>query len=329
MNISVIKNRPGNLGSQYETQSAFYKVVIVLILAVSTPVWAQQQTQFDEDVGAGPQSHVADHVAAADDSVNHDTMDHTSMPDTEADTASHNARSVQLETRDPHAYAEGMDFGPLGQPRLSDQHSFSALIVDRLEAVSGRDNSSLAYELQAWYGRTFDRVTLKAEGDVDSGRLQESETELLWSHAVATFWDTQLGVRYDAGVEPDRKWLAAGIQGLAPYWFEVNATAYVGEHGDSALKLSGEYELLLTQRLILRPQMQAILYGQSDYVRQTGSCLSELQVRQRIRYEFTRQFAPYIGVEWTGKFGGTADFAKAASEHTDDTRWVAGLRMWF
>jgi copper resistance protein B len=238
--------------------------------------------------------------------------------------------SGQPDVRDPHAYAEGTDFGPLGQPRLSDQHNFGALIVDRLEAVNSQDNSSLAYELQAWYGRTFDRLTLKAEGDVDSGRLQESETELLWSHAVAAFWDTQLGVRYDGGVEPDRKWLAAGIQGLAPYWFEVNATAYVGEHGDvCALQLSGEYDLLLTQRLILRPQIEAVLYGQSDDVRQTGSGLSDLEVGLRLRYEFTRQFAPYIGVEWAGKFGDTADFAKAANERTDETRWVAGLRMWF
>ncbi len=71
----------------------------------------------------------------------------------------------------------------------------------------------------------------------------------------------------------------------------------------------------------------APIHGQSDDVRQTGGGLSDLEVGLRLRYEFTRQFAPYIGVEWVGKFGGMADFAKAANENTDESRWVAGLRL--
>jgi copper resistance protein B len=280
--------------------------VFALVLTYSAPIWAQQQEHDHSASDVDQQAQVGEESQG--------TME---------------TPSGQMDVRDPHAYAEGEDFGPLGQLRLSDQHNFAALIVDRLEAVSGRDNSYQTYELQGWYGRTYDRVTLKAEGEVDSGRLVESETELLWTHAVATFWDTQLGVRYDAGDEPDQKWLAAGIQGLAPYWFEVDVTAYIGEQGRSALKLEGEYDLLLTQQLILRPQIGAVLYGKTDDTRETGSGLSNLDVGLRLRYEFTRQFAPYVGVEWAGKFGGTADFARAANENTDDTRWVAGLRLWF
>lgn len=265
----VTKNRSGERRRISEIRFSAGTFVVTLVFTFCTPVWAQQQAHDHENGDAANQPQTSDAVPAVGNSSTHDTMDHDatdheSTPATGTEPAAHDAsaaaphtQSAQMNTRDPHAYAEGEDFGPLGQPRLSDQHNFAALIVDRLEAVSGRDNSSHAYELQAWYGRTFDRLTLKAEGDVDSGRLQESETELLWSHAVAKFWDTQLGVRYDAGVEPDRRWLAAGIQGLAPYWFEVNATAYVGEHGDSALRLWGEYDLLLTQRLILRPEIEA------------------------------------------------------------------------
>jgi copper resistance protein B len=302
----LMKNGSANQRADSGVQISVNTIVIALAFAFSAPVGAQQQ-QHDQSQGdVDQQAQVSKEPHRA-----------TETP------------SGQPDVRDPHAYAEGEDFGPLGQPRLSDQHNFGALIVDHLEAVNGRDNSSLVYDFQAWYGRTFDRLSLRAVGDVDSGTLQESATELLWSHAVASFWDTLLGVRYDTGVDPDRRWLAGGIQGLVPYWFEVVATAYVGEQGSSQLLLEGEYDLLLTQRLILRPQIEAVLNGQSDDVRQTGSGLSEIAAGLRLRYEFTRQFAPYVGVEWVGKFGDTANYAKAANENTDETFFVAGVRLWF
>ena len=170
---------------------------------------------------------------------------------------------------------------------------------------------------------------IKAEGEVAKGKLQEARTELLWGHAIATFWDTQLGVRYDSGVGPDRGWLAFGVQGLAPYWFEVDATAYAGENGRTALRLGAEYELLLTQKLILQPRIELNLYGKSDVERGIGSGLSEAQTGLRLRYEFTRQFAPYIGVERVSKFGQTADIARDEGEKSAVTRWVAGVRFWF
>ncbi len=146
---------------------------------------------------------------------------------------------------------------------------------------------------------------------------------------MAPYWDTQLGVRYDSGVGPDRGWLAFGIQGLAPYWFEVDATAYVGGNGRSALRLGAEYELLLTQRLILQPRVEFNLYGKRDQARDIGRGLSDGIAGLRLRYEITRQIAPYVGVEWAAKFGQTAGFARAEGEKTTETRWVAGLRVWF
>ena len=108
---------------------------------------------------------------------------------------------------------------------------------------------------------TYDRAVLKAEGEVDGGKFEEARTELLWGHAVAPFWDAQLGVRYDSGVGPNRRWLAFGIQGLAPYWFEVDAAIYIGDEGRTALRLDAEYELLLTQKLILQPKIETDFYG--------------------------------------------------------------------
>jgi copper resistance protein B len=140
-------------------------------------------------------------------------------------SASMQGGPAPANARDPHAYSDGYDFGPLMPMHMSDQHNFAALLVDRLESVRARDNRSAAYDLHAWYGRTYDRAVLKAEGDVEGGVMQDARTELLWGHAVATYWDTQLGVRYDSGIGPVRGWLAFGIEGLAPYWFELEATA--------------------------------------------------------------------------------------------------------
>ncbi|HEX9626342.1 MAG TPA: copper resistance protein B [Acidiferrobacterales bacterium] len=250
--------------------------------------------------------------------MDHGGMDHGSMQ----------GGSPPPDARDPHAYAGGQDFGPM-RLRLADTHNFSSLLVDNLEAVRARGNTAAAYDVQGWYGRTYDRAVLKAEGAVDGGDLEEVRTELLWSHAIAAFWDAQLGVRYDSGEGPDRGWLAVGIQGLAPYWFELDIAAYLGDGGRTALRLDAEYELLLTQRLILQPAIEANFYGERDAERGLGSGLSDLTIGVRLRYEMRREFAPYIGVERTAQYGDTADYTRAAGGDVKTTRFVTGLRLWF
>ena len=247
-------------------------------------------------------------------------MDHGSM--------SMQGGTAPPDARDPHAYANGYDFGPL-ELRMADRKSFKSLLVDNLEVTRTKDNTSAEYDLQAWYGRTYDRVVIKAEGEADDGKLQDARTELLWGHAVATYWDTQLGVRYDSGQGPGRTWLAFGIQGLAPYWFEVDVAAYVGEEGRSALRLDGSYDLLLTQKLVLQPKVEMNFYGKSDVERGLGSGLSDVSVALRLRYEIQREFAPYIGIERVAKVGGTADYARAAGKDAEETRFIAGLRFWW
>ena len=228
--------------------------------------------------------------------------------------------------RDPNAYADGYVRGPL---KLGDEHSFGSLLVDRLEAVNTSDGNFAAYDLLGWYGRTYDRAVLKAEGHIERGRFRDARTELLWGHAVAIYWDTQLGARYDSGGGPGRGWLAFGIQGLAPYWFHVDATAYAGNQGRTAFRLAAEYELLFTQKLILQPRIELNAYGKSDPARGLGSGLSDLNAGLRLRYEIRREFAPYVGVEWSGRFGGTAELARAAGARASEMRLLAGVRFWF
>lgn len=267
-------------------------------------------------------------AAWAQETMDHDMMNHEGM---EMEGMDHGAMQDEAPAalRDPHAYADGYDFSQFPMRHEEGGLKLGSLLVDRLEAVRADNNTSTAYDLQAWYGGSYDRAVLKAEGDVDSGKLQEGRTEVLWGHAIRPFWDAQLGVRYDNGVGPDRGWLAFGVQGLAPYWFEVNATAYVGDEGRTALRLGGEYDLLLTQRLILQPSLEANLFGKRDAERELGSGLSDMAAGIRLRYEIRREFAPYIGVEWEGKYGGTADYARASGQETADVRTVAGVRFWF
>ncbi|OIQ76821.1 copper resistance protein B precursor [mine drainage metagenome] len=264
------------------------------------------------------------------------------MGDTGAPVPQHTMQSthapgpVSLGARDPNAYSDGytLTSGPyalagLQPPRLADQENFGSVLVDRLERAYTRDGNSTAYDVQAWFGRDYNRAVLKAEGDIARGRLQDARTEVLWGHAVAAFWDMQLGLRQDGGVGPDRSWLAFGVQGLAPYWFDVEATGYLGDQGRSAIRLATSYDILLTQKLILQPRLETNLYGKSDPARMVGSGLSDATAGLRLRYEITRQFAPYVGVEWAGKFGQTAGFAHAADEKAKQTRLLAGLRFWF
>lgn len=246
--------------------------------------------------------------------------------------------SAPADARDPHGYSGGytLERGPYALPgtrqlRLADEHNYGSILFNRLERGYGRDNSSSTmYDTQLWFGRDYDRLVIKAEGDMDRGKVQEARTEVLWGHAIAPFWDFQAGVRHDSGgTEPERQWLALGVQGLAPYWFEVDAAAYVGEGGKTALRLGAEYEILFTQKLILTPRVEVNYYGQDDTAREIGAGLANGTAGLRLRYEINRQFAPYLGVERSSKFGKTADLARDSGVEPADTRWVAGVRFWF
>ncbi|AOE91758.1 copper resistance protein B (plasmid) [Ralstonia solanacearum] len=264
-------------------------------------------------------------------------MDHGAMPGMDHGSMNMQGGSAPPDARDPDAYSNGYRLGAgpyaLGDTRhlmMADEHRFASVLVERLEWAHGNGTNATAYDAQAWFGTSYDKLVIKAEGDIHKGRVEEARTELLWGHAIAPFWDTQLGLRNDAGTgRPGRSWAAFGVQGLAPYWFHLEATAYVGDSGRTALRLSSEYELLLTQRLILQPRLEASFYGKRDPALEIGSGLSSGTLGLRLRYEFSRQFAPYVGVERSQAFGGTANLIEAAGGRRGETRVVAGVRFWF
>lgn len=266
-------------------------------------------------------------------------MDHSTMSGMDSMQGMEMSNTPPSDARDPHAYANGMtlDSGAFALPGprqliMADEHMFWAVTFDRFEYAdglsSGLDNVS-QYDAQAWYGNSYERLVIKAEGEFVDNKLAESETQILWGHAISTFWDSQIGLRFDSSEGPSRQWLTFGVQGLAPYWFEVDASLSIGAEGRSVFNMEAEYELLITQRLVLQPRFALSAYGKDDVEVGVGKGLSSLITGIRLRYEFSRQFAPYVGVEWTGLYGNTADFSKAEGLPSRQTQWVAGLRFWF
>lgn len=214
--------------------------------------------------------------------------------------------------------------------QMDDAGTRSMLLVDRLErSASSAGDYATAWEAEGWWGGDINRLWVKTEGEHGSDGIEDGRFEALWSHAWTSFWNAQLGVRQDLGQGPNRQWAAVGVEGLAPYWFETQATFYAGEQGRTAVRLEASYELRFTQRLILQPKLELNLYGKDDPQRGMSSGLSDMEAGLRLRYEFSRKFAPYVGVSWACRFGNLDNLPGALDLHARETTWVAGVRFWF
>lgn len=212
---------------------------------------------------------------------------------------------------------------------MSSVHSM--MRFDRFEHLSGGADDVLLWDAQGWVGGDERKFWVKTQGEYsfDAARLDTAEIQALYSRAIAPFFDLQMGVRHDFGAGPSTSYGVLGVQGLAPYWFEVNAAAFVSDAGDLTARIDADYELLLTQRLILQPRAE-LQFAAGDVTEQgLGSGVTGTEVGLRLRYEIRREFAPYIGIEWHDLQGGTADFARLRGDSTSDRVIAAGIRFWF
>jgi copper resistance protein B len=212
---------------------------------------------------------------------------------------------------------------------MNDDPLITKFMLDKLEYVHGDTANSLIWDGRLRLGYDLNKLWIRSEGQRAHGKTQDADAELLWGHTYAAYWDVMSGIRHDFGTGPARDWAAFGIQGLAPYKFDVEATAYVGTSGRAAMRLKTAYDLLLTQRMVLTPELEANLYTQDDSARGIGAGLSDTSLGLRLRYEIRREFAPYIGVNYVQKYGKTADLALADHEAAHDLQWIAGVRMWY
>ena len=202
------------------------------------------------------------------------------------------------------------------------------MIVNEFET----DDSSghpLGWDAQAWLGHDLNKVWIKTEGERVNGETDEAEVQALYSRAISSFWDVQIGFRHDARPSPSQDWAVIGMQGLARYFFELDTALFLGESGNTGFRLNGEYEKLFTQRLILTPEIEMNFYGQNIPEVSLGSGLSDVTLSVRLRYEIRREIAPYVGLEWAKFYGNSADFTKRDGLEVSDTKVVAGLRGWF
>jgi copper resistance protein B len=203
------------------------------------------------------------------------------------------------------------------------------LLAEQFEWQAGPGPDELQWDVAGWAGYSMNRVWLRTEGERPSGESGAGQAELLYGRPVSAWWDLVAGLRHDFGPGPARNYAAVGVQGLAPQWFHVEATAYFGEGGQLGLALTSDYEWRLTRQLILAARLEADAWSEDDEAAGLGSGLAELTTGLRLRYQLVPEFAPYVGVEWTGLLGDTADIARDLGEPRRDTRVVAGLRFWF
>lgn len=212
--------------------------------------------------------------------------------------------------------AGGMTFGSVG--------------LDLAELRTGKGRDAYHWEGEAWFGGDIERALIRTEGEGDiGGGLESAEVQALYARALDPWWNLAAGIRHDFRPGPQRTYAVLGVEGLAPYWVHASAAAFLSDKGDAHLRLEASHDMRITQRLILQPRAEADLALQDVPELATGSGLSQFELALRLRYELDRRFAPYVGLAWERKLGGTARMARAAGEDPSRLSGVFGLRFWF
>jgi copper resistance protein B len=218
---------------------------------------------------------------------------------------------------------------PTGGHIVHDNSIQHYILFDRLEGWNADKGAGQEWEAKAWFGTDLNRVWLRSEGQRADSKLESADLEVLYGHSFAAWWDVVAGIRHDFKPGTSQDFAAIGVMGMTPYKYDVEATAYIGQGGQTSARLQATYDTLLSGRLILQSLVEVNLFGQDDSHRGIGSGLSTLETGYRLRYEFTRRFAPYIGIVQERAFGKTSDFRREEGIATKDTRFVAGIRIWF
>jgi len=207
---------------------------------------------------------------------------------------------------------------------------YGQVLVEQLEYRWQNGHDVTAWDAQAWYGGDYEKIRLKSEGNLRSPqRVNDAEAQLLYSRLVGYYWDLQAGVRHDFRPKPSRSYGVIGIQGLAPGYFEVDTNAFVSQEGDLSARLKADYDLLITQRLILQPKVELNGSAQDVPELHAAAGLNSIELGLRLRYEIAREFAPYIGINWRRDVGETAQLVRRAGDDPDEFAGLVGVRFWF
>ncbi|MGO9606138.1 MAG: copper resistance protein B [Candidatus Binataceae bacterium] len=217
------------------------------------------------------------------------------------------------------------------EPPVDDNMIIGHVLFDQLEGRTNGPQNEFRWEGEGWVGTDMNKLWVKSEGVVQQGQASDGDQEVLYDRPIPylRYFDAQAGVRYDLDSDPGRTWGAIGVEGMAPYFFELAPTFYFSNQGRFAGRVEGSYDLFITQRLIAQPQFEINFYSKRDPSRSIGSGLSDLDTGLRIRYEISRKFAPYIGFAYTQTFGETATFTLNNGDTVHNPRFIFGARIWY
>ena len=217
---------------------------------------------------------------------------------------------------------------PPAQAQTMDDKLRTFVLFHKLEYVPQPAERPIGLEATSWIGGDMNRLWLRAEGEQSTiHREGEIEAEALYGRLISPFFDAVAGVRVDrrwAAGGQTRGHLAVGLQGLAPYRFEVEPTLYVSDDGNVSAAFSASYHVLFTQRLKLESELETSAALQDVPEWGVGTGVNDLGLGFRLRYEFHRMFGQYIGYTHDWAFGQTADLAGESSSGA----FVFGVRIW-
>ena len=302
-----------------------------------------------QDAMDGMDHSAMDHSAMDHGTMDHGTMDHGSMDHgsmDHGDGAASVSPSVSpgptMETPPPPEAGSGppraadaiwgADAMRASRRELQQTHGDFPVFwfqADRAEVQAREGSDGYLWDVQGYYGGTTERFWFKSEGEGSFGEaIEDAEFQALYSRAIAPFWDVQAGVRQDVA-GPDTTYAVVGVQGLAPYMFEVDAALFASHRGDITARIEAELDQRITQRLILQPRGEISLSAQDVAELGIGAGIDKVEAGLRLRYEIIREFAPYVGIEQSWRIGGSADYARARGEDPSVTNYVVGIRFWF
>ncbi len=187
---------------------------------------------------------------------------------------------------------------------------------------------SFSWDSLFWVGTDTHKFLLKSEGEHDRERLDEAEVHAYYSRMISQFWDVYGGVRYD--FKPiGTTFGAVGIKGLLPYRFEFDLTGFVSHRGRLSARVELSREILITQRLVVDPYVSLDLAAQNEFQRDVAAGLSELETGIKLRYDVTREFAPFIEFRYRRNFGYTSVLVRRDGEDPESIGFRVGIRLRF
>lgn len=263
---------------------------------------------------------------------------HNTVAEVNADHSQHESPTIAnqttaittaKQTRSPD-YSDGIQSH--ASAHMHDDPNFWSIDAEKLQVA--RQNSDQQYtgqyDLRLWYGNSKNRLYLNNTGEFEKSKLNNASTEIAWWHAISPYWNTSLGIKQDYGhSSKDQSLASIGINGVAPYWFDLGANLYVSKDGDTQLDLSASYDLYITQKLVFQPNLEGVFYGKNNAEYQYGSGLASIESGFKLRYDITPQLSPYIGFEHQRFFGKTADYIRQDGATTHLNQATIGLRFWY